>query len=155
MCCFITYFDETNFHIDLLYLTDILSSEHEEAIFAATEALKGLMSSCIDEGLVTKGVQQIKLNAGGIRKSGPTIIERICSTMESLLGYKYNAVWDMSFQVLSAAFYQLGTFSIYFSMLSLILHLDQFIALPDRILTILYKKNQHFSGKVMCIFHMP
>ena len=94
-------------------MTDILACEHEEAIFAATEALRGLMSSCIDEGLVMKGVEQITVNAGGgIRKSGPTIIERICSTMESLLGYKYNAVWDMSFQVLSAAFYQLGAFSI-------------------------------------------
>ncbi|ONK66057.1 uncharacterized protein A4U43_C06F3720 [Asparagus officinalis] len=93
-------------------LGDVLTSEHEEAIFAAAEAFKGLISSCVDEGLVKQGFDQITVNTGGgIRKSGPTIIERICSTMEGLLGYKYNAVWDMSFQVLSAAFYQLGNFS--------------------------------------------
>lgn len=105
--------DNENCHYHSSTWTDILSSEHEEAIFVATEALKGLISSCIDERLVAQGVEQIKLNAEkGIRNSGPTIIEKICSTMESLLGYQYNSVWDMSFQVLSAAFYQLGNFRI-------------------------------------------
>ncbi|XP_020270530.1 RRP12-like protein [Asparagus officinalis] len=120
-------------------LGDVLTSEHEEAIFAAAEAFKGLISSCVDEGLVKQGFDQITLNAGGgirksgIRKSGPTIIERICSTMEGLLGYKYNAVWDMSFQVLSAAFYQLGNFSSSL-MAGTVRSLANLESLPDEVL---------------------
>ena len=56
-----------------------------------------------------QGVDQIKTSDGGTRKSGPTIIEKICAIIEGFLGYRYNAVWDMSFQLLSTAFDQLGT----------------------------------------------
>ncbi|KAG1334382.1 RRP12-like protein [Cocos nucifera] len=94
-------------------LGEILASEYEEAIFAATEALKGLIGYCLDESLVQQGVDQIKTSDGGTRKSGPTIIEKICTIIEGFLGYRYNAVWDMSFQVLSTAFDQLGESSYY------------------------------------------
>ncbi|XP_010917404.1 uncharacterized protein [Elaeis guineensis] len=94
-------------------LGEILASEYEEAIFAATEALKGLIGYCLDESLVQQGVDQIKTSDGGTRKSGPTIIEKICAIIEGFLGYRYNAVWDMSFQVLSTAFDQLGESSYY------------------------------------------
>ncbi|CAL9057574.1 unnamed protein product [Musa banksii] len=94
-------------------LGDILASEHEEAIVAAMEALKGLICTCIDETLIEQGVVKIKAADGGLRQSGPTIIEKICATIEGFLGYRYNAVWDMSFQVLSTTFIQLGKSSYY------------------------------------------
>lgn len=71
--------------------------------------MKGLISTCIDESLINQGVDQIKLNSeGGTRRSGPTIIEKICATIESLLGYQYIAVWDTSFMVVSTMFDKLG-----------------------------------------------
>ncbi|CAL9039285.1 unnamed protein product [Musa banksii] len=94
-------------------LGDILASEHEEAMFSAIEALKGLIRACVDESLIEQGVDQIKTTDGELRKSGPTVIEKICATIEGFLGYRYNAVWDMSFQVLSTAFSQLGESSYY------------------------------------------
>ncbi|VVA32475.1 PREDICTED: RRP12 [Prunus dulcis] len=48
------------------------------------------------------------------RKSGPTIIEKVCATIESLLGYHYASVWDLAFQVVSAMFDKLGVYSSYF-----------------------------------------
>ncbi|WOL06526.1 hypothetical protein Cni_G15260 [Canna indica] len=111
-------------------LGDILASEHEEAIFAAMEALKGLICACIDESLIEQGVDQIKTREDGVRKSGPTIIEKICATIEGLLGYHYNAVWDMSFQVLSTTFSQLGESS-YYLMVGAIKSLADMQKLPD------------------------
>ncbi|XP_058079848.1 uncharacterized protein LOC131228033 isoform X2 [Magnolia sinica] len=90
-------------------LGEILACEHEEAIFAAAEALKGLIHTCIDESLIKQGVDQIKLNPDGdTRRSAPTIMEKICATVEGFLGYQYSAVWDMAFPILSAMFDKLG-----------------------------------------------
>lgn len=90
-------------------LADILASEHEEAVYAATNALKNVTGACIDESLIKQGVDQILTNANNdARRSGPTIIEKVCATIESLLGYHYAAVWDMSFQVVSMMFDKLG-----------------------------------------------
>lgn len=88
-------------------MADILASEHEEAIFAAMEAYKSLIHNCIDESLIKQGVDQIKINKDA-RKSGPTVIEKVCATIESLLDYHYSAVWDMVFQVVSTMFDKLG-----------------------------------------------
>jgi ribosomal RNA-processing protein 12 len=85
---------------------DILASEHEEAIFAASDALNSMINYCIDESLIKQGVDQITLNES--RRSGPTIIEKICATVESLLGYHYAAAWDRVFEVVSTMFYKLG-----------------------------------------------
>lgn len=86
-----------------------MASEHEEAIFAATDALKSMINSCIDEGLIKQGVDQITLYQNKkSRRSGPTIIEKICATVESLLGYHYTAVWDRVFEVVSTMFHKLG-----------------------------------------------
>ncbi|XP_023756589.1 uncharacterized protein LOC111905146 [Lactuca sativa] len=90
---------------------DILASEHEEPLVVAMEALKSLIHTCIDDSLIKQGVDQIKTSG---RKSGPTIIEKLCATVESLLDYSYAAVWDMSFQVVAAMFDKLGEFSSYF-----------------------------------------
>ncbi|CAA7401204.1 unnamed protein product [Spirodela intermedia] len=90
-------------------LGDILARGHEEAVFAATESLRSLIRTCIDDSLIKQGVDQINLTeSSGERRSGPTAIEKICVTLESLLGYQYNEVWDMSFQILSAMFEKLG-----------------------------------------------
>ncbi|KAJ0240084.1 ARM repeat superfamily protein [Hirschfeldia incana] len=95
-------------------LKDIIASEHEEAIFAATDALKSLICSCIDESLIREGVSGIRNSNLDVRKSSPAVIERLCATVESLLDYKYHAVWDMAFQVVSTMFNKLGEGSSYF-----------------------------------------
>ncbi|KAF8401126.1 hypothetical protein HHK36_014430 [Tetracentron sinense] len=90
-------------------LGEILACEHEEALFAAMEALKSLIEACIDESLIKQGVDHIAGDEDvDMRRSGPTIIGKICATIESLLGYRYNAVWDMALQVVSAMFNKLG-----------------------------------------------
>lgn len=95
-------------------LKDILAFEHEEALFAAMEAMKSLINACIDKSLIKQGVDQIMMNAStDARRSGPTIIEKVCATIESLLDYRYGAVWAMSFQVVSTMFDKLGEFSSY------------------------------------------
>ncbi|KAM3395018.1 RRP12-like protein [Capsicum galapagoense] len=91
--------------------SDVLGSEHEEAIRAALEALKSLIHECIDENLIKQGVDNIICSNTDLRKSGPTIIEKICATIESLLSYHYAAVWDMSFQVVVFMFDKLGCYS--------------------------------------------
>ncbi|CAN6996204.1 unnamed protein product [Brassica rapa subsp. trilocularis] len=95
-------------------LKDIIASEHEEAIFAATDALKSLICSCIDESLIREGVNGIQNSKLDVKKSSPTVIEKLCATVESLLDYKYHAVWDMAFQVVSTMFNKLGEESSYF-----------------------------------------
>ena len=89
-----------------------MASEHEEAIRAAVNTLKSLIHVCIDESLMKQGMDQITMSATmDARKSGPTIIEKLCATLESLLGYHYTAVWDLAFQVVSAMFDKLGNFN--------------------------------------------
>ncbi|XP_047337645.1 RRP12-like protein [Impatiens glandulifera] len=95
-------------------LKDILASEHEEALHAATEAFKSLLNVCIDESLIQQGINQIMANEiAQVRKSGPTVIEKICAIVESLVDYRYAAVWDLSFQVISTMFNKLGVHSFY------------------------------------------
>ncbi|KAE9602507.1 hypothetical protein Lalb_Chr12g0200311 [Lupinus albus] len=117
--------------IVFIALQDILASDHEEAIYAATNALKSMINSCIDESLIKQGVDQISLTDNkDARRSGPTIIEKICVTIESLLDYHYAAVWDRVFQVVSAMFYKLGTYSPYF-MRGILKNLEEVQKLPD------------------------
>ncbi|KAH7851415.1 hypothetical protein Vadar_011301 [Vaccinium darrowii] len=95
-------------------LGDVLAYEYEEALFAAKEAFKNLINACIDESLIKQGVDQIMTRENvDARKSGPTIIEKVCATIESLFDYRYAAVWDMSFQVASTMFDKLGGYSSY------------------------------------------
>lgn len=121
-------------------LKDILASEHEEAIFAATEALKNLVNACIDESLIKQGVDQITNVNFDARKSGPTVIEKICATVESLLDYHYSAVWDMAFQIVSTMFDKLGTYSSYF-MRGALKNLADMQNLPDEDFP--YRKQLH------------
>lgn len=100
-------------------MADILASEHEEAIHSAVNTLKSLIHNCIDESLIKEGVDEIKqtnLNMDS-RKSGPTIIEKVCAMIESLLGYHYTAVLDLSFQVISSMFDKLGIVLLYLLLL--------------------------------------
>ncbi|KAJ6355703.1 hypothetical protein OIU77_006142 [Salix suchowensis] len=112
-------------------LKDILASEHEGAIFSATQALKNLINSCIDEALIKQGVDQVTINMNAeTRKSGPTVIEKVCATIESLLDYHYGVVWDMVFQVVSTLFDKLGNYSSYF-MRGTLKNLADMQRLPD------------------------
>ncbi|KAL3637285.1 hypothetical protein CASFOL_019584 [Castilleja foliolosa] len=96
-------------------LKDILASEHEEVSVAAVASFKSLIQSCIDESLIKQGVDQITINANETtRKTGPTVIEKVCATIESLLDYHYEPVWDMSFQIVSTLFDKLGKYSSFF-----------------------------------------
>ncbi|EOY30181.1 ARM repeat superfamily protein isoform 2 [Theobroma cacao] len=121
-------------------LKDILGSEHEEAIFAATEAFKNTINGCVDEGLIKQGVDQIINSISDDRKAGPTIIEKVCATIESLLDYHYGAVWDMAFQVVSAMFDKLGYYSSYF-MKGTLKNLAEMQRLPDEDFP--YRKQLH------------
>ncbi|KAL6220887.1 hypothetical protein ACLB2K_008640 [Fragaria x ananassa] len=95
-------------------LRDILGSEHEEAIHAAANAFKSLIHACIDESLIKQGVDQIVMNGNmDERRSGPTVIEKVCANIESLLGYHYTPVLDLAFPVVSAMFDKLGVYSSY------------------------------------------
>lgn len=113
---FCSDFDSYCLTITFCYLwsSDVLGSEHEEAIRAALEALKSLIHECIDENLIKQGVDDIISSNTDMRKSGPTIIEKICATIESLITYHYAAVWDMSFQVVVAMFDKLGGCTAYY-----------------------------------------
>ncbi|KAL5212374.1 hypothetical protein ABZP36_023221 [Zizania latifolia] len=91
-------------------LGDILASEFEEAGFSTVEAFKCLIENCIDENMILQGITQIKSRHAGIR-SDPTIIEKICATLEVLLNVRYSYVWDKSFQVISMAFDRFGVSS--------------------------------------------
>ncbi|XP_038879236.1 RRP12-like protein isoform X2 [Benincasa hispida] len=92
-------------------LKDIMLSDHEEAIYAAQDAMKNLISACIDEDMIRQGVTSENMEA---RKSGPSVIEKLCAITESLLDYHYTAVFDLAFQVVSAMFDKLGKYSSYF-----------------------------------------
>ncbi|KAK9110878.1 hypothetical protein Scep_018397 [Stephania cephalantha] len=95
-------------------LAEILASGCKEALFAAMDTMKSLTSACIDDGLVKQGVDQIKVNEDGdVRRSGPTIIEKLCATIDTLIGYRYYEVWDMAFQIVSTMFDKLGGDSAY------------------------------------------
>ncbi|KAF5793009.1 putative armadillo-like helical protein [Helianthus annuus] len=118
---------------------DILASEHEEPLSVAMEALKSLIHTCIDESLIKQGVDQITAS-GSVRKSAPTIIEKLCATVESLLDYSFAAVWDMSFQVVAAMFDKLGEFSSCF-LKGTLKSLDGIQKLPDE--DFLYRKQLH------------
>ncbi|KAK8654755.1 hypothetical protein V6N13_107355 [Hibiscus sabdariffa] len=121
-------------------LKDIMGSEHEEAIFSATEAFKTLINGCIDEGLIKQGVDQIINSKLDDRKSGPTVIEKVCAIVESLLDYHCSAVWDMAFQVVSTMFDKLGYYSSYF-MKGTLKNLADMQRLPDKDLN--YKNQLH------------
>ncbi|XP_071737282.1 uncharacterized protein [Rutidosis leptorrhynchoides] len=110
-------------------LKDILASEHEEPLSVAVEGFKNLIHTCVDESLIKQGVEQIMTN-GQVRKSGPTIIEKLCSIVDELLDYSYAAVWDMSFQVVAAMFDKLGEYSSYF-LKNTLKNLEDIQKLPD------------------------
>ncbi|KAL3830065.1 hypothetical protein ACJIZ3_018867 [Penstemon smallii] len=96
-------------------LNGVLASEHEEALVAAVATYKSLIGSCIDESLIKLCVDKITVHPiVNTRKSSPTIIEKVCTTIESLLDDRYEAVWDMSFQIVSTIFEKLGKYSFHF-----------------------------------------
>ncbi|KAL9242169.1 hypothetical protein vseg_016195 [Gypsophila vaccaria] len=90
-------------------LQDVFGSGFEEPKLAATEAMKNLIQSCIDEDLITEGVNRIKTTSNlNNKKSTPSVIEKVCATIGSLIDNRYRDEWDMSFQVVSLMFDKLG-----------------------------------------------
>jgi len=93
----------------LFYLADIFGSGFEEAKFAATEAMKNLIQSCVDEELIKQGIDRIMNDSDlNTSNSAPSIIGRISATIGSLLDNRYRREWDMAFKVLSVLFDKLG-----------------------------------------------
>lgn len=107
----------------LEYLLDFLTSGHEEALVAAVATFKSLICSCVDENLIKKGVDQITASANSTTRK-PTVIEKVCATIESLLDYQYEAVWDMSFQIVSTMFEKLGRCTRFILLLSYLILID-------------------------------
>lgn len=96
-------------------LSDVLASKHEESMVAAVGSFKSLINVCIDDGVIKQGVDQArKNNDAEPRQFVPTVIGKLCATIESLLSYHYATVYDMSFQVVSSMFDKLGVYSSYF-----------------------------------------
>lgn len=90
-------------------MADVFGSGFEEAKYAATEAMKNLIQSCVDEDLIKQGVDRVRSNSELYnRKSAPSIIEKICATIGSLLDNRYRSEWDVAFQVVSVIFEKLG-----------------------------------------------
>ncbi|VFQ62697.1 unnamed protein product [Cuscuta campestris] len=122
-------------------LSDVLVSEHEEALLAAKEASKSLINVCIDDSIIKKGVGQAVLSSNdGKRKSAPTIIEKVCAIVESLLDYQYAAVWDISLEIVSTMFDKLGQYSSYF-LKGALRNLAEMQKLPDEDFP--YRKRLH------------
>lgn len=93
-------------------LQDIFGSGYEEAKYAATEAMKNLIQACVDEELIKQFVDRKKSNSDlNSRKSAPSVIEKICAIVGSLLDNRYRSEWDMAFQVISSMFDKLGELS--------------------------------------------
>ncbi|EPS65690.1 hypothetical protein M569_09087 [Genlisea aurea] len=95
-------------------LKAILHSGHEGPLVAAVATFKSLIDSCIDESLITQGVNNVKDTASSTTgRIVPTVIEKVCETIESLLDYHYETVWNMSFEIVSTMFDKLGRSSFY------------------------------------------
>ncbi|KAK9705625.1 hypothetical protein RND81_07G071800 [Saponaria officinalis] len=92
-------------------LQDVFGSGFEEPKLAATEAMKNLIQACIDDDLIKEGVSRIKTTSDLDKKSAPSVIEKLCATIGSLIDNRYRDEWDMSFQVVSLMFDKLGEFS--------------------------------------------
>ncbi|XP_031500044.1 uncharacterized protein LOC116264144 isoform X2 [Nymphaea colorata] len=116
-------------------LGEVLACKHAEAVFAAVDALKDLIETCVDEVLIKQGVGQLQMDMnGGTRKSAPTTIEKICASLEGFIGYQYIAVWDLSLQILSVMFDKLGESSLYL-MEGIVKSLADIEKLPDEVLS--------------------
>ncbi|XP_062009125.1 uncharacterized protein LOC133725742 [Rosa rugosa] len=92
----------------------------EEDIDAAANAFKCVIHACVDQGLIKQGVDQIGAIANKYepQPQESTIIEKLCATIHSLLGYhQTNAPalsMDLAFEVVSTMFDKLGAYASYF-----------------------------------------
>lgn len=92
---------------DMCGCTGLLAAEQEEIIYGAGECLRSLVVSCVDQGMVHQGCSRLSQPGQG----APSVMERICASAESMLGYQYSTAWDMALHVVSALFDRLGRFS--------------------------------------------
>lgn len=86
----------------------------EKDIPDAAYAFKCLIHACIDESLIKQGVDRVVMNANmdNGSKFEPTIIENLCATIQSLLGYRDTTILDLAFEIVSTMFDKLGIFSV-------------------------------------------
>ncbi|KAH6770499.1 hypothetical protein C2S52_015302 [Perilla frutescens var. hirtella] len=147
LCSVATSASECQSSADGMEITaHILTSGHEEALTAAVATFRSLIHSCLDESLINLGVDQITVGAdSATRKSVPTVIEKVCATIESLLDYHHEAVWDMSFQIISAMSDKLGKYSFYL-MRGTLKSLADMQKLPDGVFAL--RKQLAQEGKV-------
>ncbi|XP_050372180.1 uncharacterized protein LOC126790091 [Argentina anserina] len=80
---------EVNLPIVFDALKVILTSRGARKNHDIVPAFKCLINTCVDESLIKEGVHYVVINAsvGDGIKSEPTVIENLCATIQSLLGY--------------------------------------------------------------------
>eukprot|EP00850_Spirogloea_muscicola_P022198 SM000282S10601 [mRNA] locus=s282:83628:97088:+ [translate_table: standard] len=106
-----------------------LAAEQEEVVYTSAEALRSLIASCIDDAMIAEASRQAGL--GNDRPKGAkTPLERVCTAMESILGYQYISSWDMGLLILAALFDKLGPASAVL-MQSTVVSLGELQELPD------------------------
>eukprot|EP00850_Spirogloea_muscicola_P013416 SM000091S24574 [mRNA] locus=s91:123792:137528:+ [translate_table: standard] len=106
-----------------------LAAEQEEVVYTSAEALRSLIASCIDDAMIAEASKQAGL--GDDRPKGAkTPLERVCTAMESILGYQYISAWDMGLLILAALFDKLGPASAVL-MQSTVVNLGELQELPD------------------------
>lgn len=91
-------------------LAGMLAFEQEEAVYAGADCLKILIDSCVDNSLLEQGRANLQ-SRGESWNKGPSLIEKICVTATSTLGYQFSSAWDVCLQVVAALFDKLGACS--------------------------------------------
>ncbi|XP_062010727.1 uncharacterized protein LOC133727118 isoform X2 [Rosa rugosa] len=110
-----TLFELQQGYVTFRIIKVIMVKPEEEDIAHAVQAFKCLIRACIDESLIKQGVDRILLNANMYNRtnSEPTIIERLCATIQSLFGYCDTAILYLAFEIVSTMFEKLGVYSSY------------------------------------------
>eukprot|EP00850_Spirogloea_muscicola_P009487 SM000053S17444 [mRNA] locus=s53:449406:462681:+ [translate_table: standard] len=106
-----------------------LAAEQEEVVYTSAEALRSLIISCIDDAMIVEASKQAGLGSDR-PKGAKTPLERVCTAMESILGYQYISAWDMGLLILAALFDKLGPASAVL-MQSTVVNLGELQELPD------------------------
>ncbi|PRQ46998.1 hypothetical protein RchiOBHm_Chr2g0094991 [Rosa chinensis] len=106
---------ETKLPVVFDALKVIMVKPEEEDIAHAAQAFKCLIRACIDESLIKQGVDRILMNANMYNRtnSEPTIIEKLCATIQSLFGYSDTTILYLAFEIVSTMFEKLGVYSSY------------------------------------------
>nr|XP_011469391.1 PREDICTED: uncharacterized protein LOC105352945 [Fragaria vesca subsp. vesca] len=85
----------------------------EKDMAHAAEAVRFLINTCIDESLIKQGVDHVLMNVNMYNRtnSEPTIIEKLCATIQSLFGYRGKTILFLALEIVSTMFDKLGVYS--------------------------------------------